>query len=67
MHGKLYKGFRCTKCWKFRSAKNALAGGEFCAATAGADEARSFFATVSMDEKSHTKLSVKSALAVIYF
>ena len=64
--GKDYEGFRCTKCKKFRCAKNALVQGEIRGAAQG-NELRSFFATLGADGKSHTKVSIKAALAVIYF
>ena len=35
--------------------------------TAQGDELRSFFATVGADGQSRTKISIKAALAVIYF
>lgn len=66
MRGKDYEGFRCTQCRKFRSAKNAIVQGEVRAATQ-ANELQSFFATLAADGKSHTKISIKAALAVIYF
>lgn len=64
--GKEYDGFRCTQCRKFRSVKNAIIDGELRGASKEND-LRSFFATVGSDSKSHTKISLKSALAVIYF
>lgn len=61
---KAYDGFRCSKCRKFRSSKNAIVNGEIH----GADqhELRTFFATISADLRSHTKLPIQSSLAIMY-
>jgi hypothetical protein len=59
-----YNGFRCTGCKRFRSAKNALVNHELRGTTGALPEQRSFFASTSSDARSHTKLSVRLALAI---
>jgi hypothetical protein len=63
---KSYEGFRCSQCRRFRSAKNAVIAGEIRGAAPNQQEFRSFFATVSANAVSHTKLSIQIALSVIY-
>ena len=58
-------GFRCSKCKRFRSAKNAMVQGEIRGARASG-EFRSFFATLAADGRSHTKISIQKAIVLIY-
>src|SRR6218665_358633 len=66
MPGKVYQGVCCTKCKNFRSVKNAVVNVELRGET-GSDYLRSFFASVSIDGKSRTKVSIRTALAIMYF
>lgn len=54
-----YEGFRCNKCKRFRSAKNAVVNGEIRGAAPGNNELRSFFATVAMMENLTRKYQSK--------
>ena len=62
---KTYQGFCCSKCKRFRSAKNALIDGEIRGARDSGDF-RSFFATVNENGKSQTKIGIQKAITIIY-
>ncbi|KAG9484588.1 hypothetical protein GDO78_010133 [Eleutherodactylus coqui] len=63
--GKIYEGFRCSRCKRFRSVKNAVVEGEIRGGHQAGDKI-SFFATIAADSRSHTKISIKHGLCVMY-